>query len=316
MKIYVVEFGDTLDDISSRFKVSKEDIIKYNEIKDPDELVVGETLVLLYPKEKYVVKSGDTLNLIAEKFNTTTTKLLQNNPWIDKDFILNVGDEIVVEFINTKLGEYSINGYTYPNIDKDVLARTLPYLSFLTIFTYGINESGSLIDIDDTEIIDLARAYNVAPIMLISSLGADGNFSNVLAGKVLNDEKLQDVLIEDILAVMNAKNYYGLDVDFEFIYPEDREAYVSFLEKVKRELNAEGYPVFVALAPKVSNEQKGLLYEGHDYYGLGNAANLAILMTYSSVTIVSIVVIKDYSYYIPIFILPKINRQNSLYLNY
>ena len=36
----------------------------------------------------------------------------------------------------------------------------------------------------------------------------------------------------------------------------------------------------VALAPKVSRGQKGLLYESHDYAALGRAANGALLMTY------------------------------------
>ena len=36
----------------------------------------------------------------------------------------------------------------------------------------------------------------------------------------------------------------------------------------------------VALAPKTSAEQPGLLYEGKDYGGLGEAANQVLLMTY------------------------------------
>jgi spore germination protein len=45
-------------------------------------------------------------------------------------------------------------------------------------------------------------------------------------------------------------------------------------------MNAEGYQVSVALAPKTSAEQKGLLYEGKDYGLLGAAANHVLLMTY------------------------------------
>ncbi len=41
-----------------------------------------------------------------------------------------------------------------------------------------------------------------------------------------------------------------------------------------------GYPVSVALAPKVSDTQSGLLYEGKDYALLGEAADYVLLMTY------------------------------------
>ena len=45
-------------------------------------------------------------------------------------------------------------------------------------------------------------------------------------------------------------------------------------------MNALGYQVSVALAPKTSANQPGLLYEGKDYRALGEAANHVLLMTY------------------------------------
>ena len=45
-------------------------------------------------------------------------------------------------------------------------------------------------------------------------------------------------------------------------------------------MNEYGIWVSVALAPKTSSDQKGLLYEGKDYGGLGAAANSVLLMTY------------------------------------
>lgn len=45
-------------------------------------------------------------------------------------------------------------------------------------------------------------------------------------------------------------------------------------------MSAKGYQVSVALAPKISKNQPGLLYEGVDYKALGEAANTVFLMTY------------------------------------
>ena len=45
-------------------------------------------------------------------------------------------------------------------------------------------------------------------------------------------------------------------------------------------MNAEGYQVSVALAPKSSATQPGLLYEGMDYRLLGQNADQVLLMTY------------------------------------
>ena len=41
-----------------------------------------------------------------------------------------------------------------------------------------------------------------------------------------------------------------------------------------------GYLTSVALAPKVRADQPGVLYEGHDYAGMGRAADYCLLMTY------------------------------------
>ena len=161
-----------------------------------------------------------------------------------------------------------------------MLRRTLPYLTYLTLFTYGFTPEGELIGIDDEEVIAIAREYGVAPLMLISTLTDEGNFSNALAHAIFQNPAAQDTLIGNILATLAQKGYYGLDVDFEYILPEDRDAYTAFIQKVTQRLNAAGYQVIVALAPKTSTGQPGLLYEGHDYAGLGAAANAVLLMTY------------------------------------
>lgn len=61
---------------------------------------------------------------------------------------------------------------------------------------------------------------------------------------------------------------------------EDRDLFTAFVRELRVRMNEEGYLVSVALAPKTSAEQPGLLYEGKDYGGLGEAANQVLLMTY------------------------------------
>ena len=58
---------------------------------------------------------------------------------------------------------------------------------------------------------------------------------------------------------MRQKNYYGLDIDFEYLYPQDRENYNDFLRKVAARIRPQGFSLTTALAPKVSGNQMGLL---------------------------------------------------------
>lgn len=280
MVIHVVKEGETLSSIAAIYDTSPMLLRNNNAIPDPNSLVPGQTIVILTPTELHTVTTGETLNSIALQYGVPVVQLLQNNPIISETDIIYPGQTLVISYNDVKRGTLAVNGYAYPYINRRTLIKTLPYLSFLTLFTYGFTPEGELIDIDDTEIIQIARDYGVAPIMLISTLTTEGGFSNELASSLLNNPEVQDTLITNILANMRAKNYYALDVDFEYVFPSDRENYVNFISKLSERLNAEGFFVMTALAPKISSDQPGLLYEAHDYAALGAASNAVLLMTY------------------------------------
>lgn len=280
MFIYVVQPGDTIESISEQYGISAERIIQDNELTNPEQLVVGQTLVLIRPNRVYTVQEGDTLESIAAAQGVTVLQLLQNNPDLGDRDVLYPGETLYIDYDTEKLRDIVINAYAYPFIDRTVLRKTLPYLTYLTLFTYGFTPEGELISIDDEEIIQMAREYGVAPIMLLSTFTEEGTFSNHLAHQIFENQEAQNILIENILNNMREKGYYGLDVDFEYILPEDRQGYTDFINALTERLNAEGFIVMVALAPKTSADQPGLLYEAHNYAELGAAANEVLLMTY------------------------------------
>lgn len=280
MEIYTVKAGDTISSISNQYGLTPEEILNVNIIDNPNNLVVGQDLIILIPEIKHIVETGDTLNEIANIYNTTVNSILRNNPNLTPDNI-DVGSSITISYKNVSPSRsIAINGYTYPEIPLQKLIKILPYLTFLTIFTYGFTNEGDLIEPNDTTLINLALDYGVMPTMLISTLTNQGTFSNELARTLLNDYELQTILINNIIAKMDEKGYKALDIDFEYLPVENRQSYIDFVTRLTQALNEKGYYSLVALAPKISTDQEGLLYESHDYFGLGRAANLALLMTY------------------------------------
>lgn len=280
MIIYRVKKGDTLTKIAKAFKTTPYSLTLYNQLSDPDNLSVGQSLIILRPKDVYYVKAGDTLANIAEAKGISLWRLLQNNPQIENPDLIYPGQRLVISFEDTPTKTISLNGYAYPNIDRDILRETLPYLTYLTIFSYGFTNNGDLLTIDDEYLIAEAKRYGAGAIMLISALTENGAFSNELASRLINTPEMQENFINNVIENMKQKGYIGLDMDFEFIYPEDAEAYAALIEKLRTRLNAEGFFVFVALAPKTSRNQQGLLYEGHNYPALGASANVELIMTY------------------------------------
>ena len=128
--------------------------------------------------------------------------------------------------------------------------------------------------------IERALQWGVRPVLTLTPLGEDGHFNNNLVSALVRSQENQQRLIWELGRTMQEKGYEGLDIDFEYVLAEDRVEYADFVRRATQVLNIFGYTVTVALAPKTSAQQRGLLYEGIDYRLLGEAANHVMLMTY------------------------------------
>ncbi len=128
--------------------------------------------------------------------------------------------------------------------------------------------------------ISEADLYQVRPMLTLTPLGEDGHFNNMLITGLVNNMETQERLIWNLGLTVTEKGYGGVNVDFEYILPEDRDQFSAFVGRLTRVMNQFGYRVSVALAPKTSRNQQGLLYEGVDYKALGEAANEVFVMAY------------------------------------
>lgn len=280
MAIHVVSPGDTVWSIARQYGVSPQRILSDNGILNPQALPSGQALLILIPSVLYTVRPGDTLSSISSKFAIPQLTLLQNNPSLINSPYLQVGQTIVIAFEEEKQRRITVNGYAYPYIREDILRRALPYLTYLTIFGYGFTPDGALIPINDEPLIRMAYEYRTAPVMLLSSVTEDGNFSGERASLLFQNQALQETVMDNILALMHKKGYVGLDVDFEYVEQKDATAFLGFLEYTASRLHAEGFFLHTDLAPKTSAAQAGLLYEAHNYGEIGRISDTVLLMTY------------------------------------
>ncbi len=280
MMIVVVSAGDTLTSIAGRYGISAALLAELNGVMLTDSLVVGQALVIRIPSIVIDVQAGDSIYGIARRYNTSVIQLYRNNPSLGGLPGLTVGQRLVVAYEDSPTDPLDVNAYAYPFIQPSLLRQTLPYLTYMTPFTYGFTPDGSLVSLDDRQLVDLALEYGVTPWMHLSTLTPDGVFDSELGLALLNDTAAQERLTQEILENMRAKNYQGLDVDFEFIGAEGASKYADFVGYLREQLSPYGYEVVVAAAPKTNALQRGSLYEGHDYAALGAAADGVLLMTY------------------------------------
>lgn len=231
----------------------------------------------------YVVKEGDSIDGISDAFNVQTHTIIFDNQLV-YPYKLAIGQSLLINDGQVRDNRRSavIRGFAYPFISRYVLGQSLPSLSELAIFSYGFTTEGELVYpiLDDNELIRMTYEYGAKPILTLTPLGPDGRFSNELISAVINNEIATENLINNLLVVMEDKGYLGLDIDFEYIKAEDRQAFVDFVALVTEIMNASDFSVSVDLAPKISATQPGLLYAGKDYAALGAVANSVLIMTY------------------------------------
>lgn len=280
MEIHVVQPGETLYAIAGRYGADPGLLGAANGVPADGALAVGQTLVIQTVRTFHTVQPGDTLTGVARRYGLSLRELYRNNFWLGGGPAIQAGQTLVIEYAGEKLGSTYTNGYAYPFISRQLLSATLPYMSWLTPFTYGIDAQGRLLPLDDGALLAEARRLGTAPLMHLSTLTENDTFSSQRAAEVLTDASRRAALAGQIQETIREKGYQGLDVDFEYIPGALREEYAAFIRQLRELLAPMELPVIVALAPKTYAAQPGLLYEAHDYALLGAAADFVLLMTY------------------------------------
>ena len=280
MQIHVVRPGETLFSIAAQYGLAMDIISRYNGLRPPYSLAVGQSLLILFPDVTVTAQGGDTLFSLARRFQVSVLQLLRLNPQLHGSGQLTEGETVVVSLQNQGTRPAEVSGYAYANAEEAVLRGILPYATFLVPFSYGVGQDGTLVPADDRRLVRLARQYGALPLMHLSTITEEGSFSTQRASDLLASPQKQTALADAIITQMLARGYEGLDVDFEFVGKENAASYAAFVGLLRDRVNALGYELITALAPKVSPTQPGVLYEGHDYAALAQNSDALLLMTY------------------------------------
>lgn len=266
MDIYVVREGDTIDSIAAAYGVTANQLIIDNGITNINNLVTGQTIVIAYPSKNYTVQTGDTLNNIAENNGISLMQLLRNNPVLYESENINEGQTLVISYDTIR--QCITNGFAYSFVNEDVLKRTLPYLTFLSVFNYRVTERGNIVNYgEDANIIQLAQAYGTIPLLMISSLSIQGEPNIMVLYEILINKEYQNQLISNVIATLEEKGFQGVNLLISLLNESNQQLYVEFIANISNQLASKGFLLFVTINPQIQEQgdSNNITFERLDY---------------------------------------------------
>ena len=168
-KIHIVKIGDTISSISKLYLISKDLIIKLNNLKDENQINVGQNLIIAESKENsvqqsdlsnnyHIVQDGENLTDIANKYNLELDYLIEINDLKNPDSIV-VGDKLLL----TKKNPTKLENYQIINNKKN---KELP-ISNKKIYGPIIIENGSFERINGRKVLNILNQKNQKLILSI-----------------------------------------------------------------------------------------------------------------------------------------------------
>ncbi len=336
MEIYVVRPGDTLFEIARRFGVQLAELISVNQLVNPEELVIGQTILIPVPPVeplRYRVAPGDTLFQLAQIFNTTVTAIVQTNQipdpnriqvgtiltipgWSQTIYTVRPGDTLyliagrfgiplnllvkvnqITDPFRIFPGQTLVIPQSIPLMTKTEietmgyfhftnlagLSRSLsvisPYLTYGGLFQYTISATGTISVSPNTEqAVNILINNNVKPLLVLTNWGPNG-FEPDLARTIMS-VPVKTRVIENTLQLLDRFGFAGINVDFENMYPEDRQLYTDFVRDLRDLLRPRNYSISLAVPPKAADLPNSPWVGTFDYRALGELADFIFLMTY------------------------------------
>lgn len=279
MKIHVVREGETIQSIADLYGIPAEFILVVNGITATGNLVPGQTIVITFPEKTYIVKNGDTLMNIADKNNVTVLELLRNNPNLSGRQHIYPGETLIISY-GRKLRKITTNGYASAYISRDTLIKTLPYLTFLSVLGYRVIGNGEITDIDDTEILQLSKAYGVTPLLILTTLSTLGQTNVENAFTILNNEVYTDRLIDNLVTLIKKKGYYGINITYESLSNLTLHAFEIFNTKTFNRFKKEGLYFLVTISPNIIFTTTEITFEKIDYSKIATQSDGLIVLNY------------------------------------
>lgn len=146
----------------------------------------------------------------------------------------------------------------------------------------------------EPRLLDLARAHNLKIMPQIKNIDRSvGLFSQKAAHRILTDEVTRTRVIKMMVHLCKKYGLWGMQVDFEDIHVNDRDALTSFYREAAAALHAEGFAISICAVHRAEESAGPNTYTkwmmenwrgGYDLKALGEIGDFVKIMSYGQHT--------------------------------
>lgn len=120
-------------------------------------------------------------------------------------------------------------------------------LTFLVPYWFGVTEKGTLVDQSDADTLATLRQLGVPVLALLY------NYAGVIH-RLLTTGSLRRSLVANILNMLIRKGFWGVNIDFEFVPPQDRPFLTTFMAELYQALKPHGLLVTISVPPELRDD--------------------------------------------------------------
>ncbi|MCA9375828.1 MAG: fibronectin type III domain-containing protein [Candidatus Doudnabacteria bacterium] len=153
-------------------------------------------------------------------------------------------------------------------------------LGSISPFRYDVQEGGGIVSKGEIapEILEDARNAGTKILPTVANVnGPDGVVSTLLQ----NEEAIARH-IDVILAEVVERGYDGIDINYEALGADSRDAFTAFVQELSKRLHEQDKRLSVTVQPKVSGSEPWAGPAGVDYDAIGEVADQVRIMTYDA----------------------------------
>jgi len=234
----------------------------------------------------YNVKSGDSIFSIAQK-SAVTSKSIVNINGLTQPQRLVIGMNLVIPtqplydmqmlktYVET-LGYYAPNSYKNAISLIDNLGQLFTYLG---IYYFHVIATGEIVEDINLNILTISQKKKISFLPVVTNM-TGGTFSSELARAILSNIAILNNFVDNILKLLQKYNLQGINIDFENLYPADRNLFTRFIRILSQALHRNNKILVVNIAPKWQEWPEKEWVGFFDYNALGPYIDIAAIMTY------------------------------------